>query len=309
LRIELTGDLTKHKARRKLDGIPEEPKGPDDPAFLASHPILLSHLTTLDLADVFLDPDIGSTFIENLQLPALTTLKYRLMKDSTNIPYANGHPLLRFLRSQEQWPVQLQNLTVDATSISREDFIDCLQLLPLLKRLWVKDARDIPVQTTWDEDDEELEREEEDKIWSGCVVGTEVAPDDGILEALQPSFPVVGTSKAIAGPNPRLEYVRFDRSKFTLQALQKLVKLRSSTQAHGSGDLPSSRRSFLQRIHVGLMYPRPDSEAEKFETQCLEHAIKITLKFAQRREGRGFASHLGITNLADEGVRILDDEL
>jgi hypothetical protein len=57
------------------------------------------------------------------------------------------------------------------------------------------------------------------------VVGTEVAPDNGILEALQSLLPVVGTSKVIAGLNPNLEYVHFHRSKFTLQAdLSKLIR-------------------------------------------------------------------------------------
>ncbi|RXW22643.1 hypothetical protein EST38_g3205 [Candolleomyces aberdarensis] len=311
LRIQLTAD-PEGRAPRRLDAIPDEPVGPENADLLASNPILLPYLTTLDLADAFLDPDIAPTFIEHVQLPALTTLRYRLAKDSTNVPYSSGHPLLWFLRSQQQRPIQVQNWTVDAASMSREVFIDCLRLMPLLKRLWVKDGRDIATQTvSWDEYDEEFEREEEIEVWNEGVVETEVAPDDTVLEALQPSLPDEGTSSVTAGPNPQLEYVRFDRARFHLQALQDFVKLRIrlSTQDHGSGNPPNSLRCSLQRIHVGLMYLRPESDAEELENECLARGIKATLIFARRREGRGYASHLGLTNLADEGVRIDDDEL
>lgn len=201
------------------------------------NPILLPSLTALDLSDVFLDPDTSYNFLERLQLPALATLEYRLTKHSNNGLPVKGHPLLSFLqRSKQQRPIQIENWTVDAKSMSRETFFSCLQLMPALKRLRVKDIRRRPTKFGWDSYDVEgvawLEQEEaqEHVAWGKDVELVEIAPDDSVLEALRPSIPAVGASKVRVAPNPRLELVRFDYALFTRRALRKFVQALSSKE-------------------------------------------------------------------------------
>ena len=54
-------------------------------------PLVLKHLTTLELADVYIDPDFGPiAFLHGLQLPALETLSYKLtarrLSDDATLP-------------------------------------------------------------------------------------------------------------------------------------------------------------------------------------------------------------------------------
>jgi hypothetical protein len=106
-------------------------------------PLVLKHLTTLELADVYIDPVFNPVaFLQGLQLPALETLSYKLTArrpsdDSTlplpSIPRGHAFPLFTFLRAQ-QHPILLKSFCVPtASSMSQNDFVECLKLMLLLE--------------------------------------------------------------------------------------------------------------------------------------------------------------------------------
>lgn len=108
--------------------------------------VVLPHLTTLDLTDVYLKHPV--VFLEGLQLPALTTLRYDLKTAFTEFrqhstleapPASQDHPFMKFLSSQSS-PVMLKKLEVNANSFTVQGLIACLAMMPLLERLWVMDC-------------------------------------------------------------------------------------------------------------------------------------------------------------------------
>ncbi|RXW20446.1 hypothetical protein EST38_g5400 [Candolleomyces aberdarensis] len=103
-------------------------------------PIVLQYLTTLDLTDIYLD-HASPIFLEHLQLPALTTLSYKLVP--LPIPLPDQHPLIRFLRAQVHHPIGITKWKIETTSMTGVVFIECLKLMPLLKHLHVEDSRSL----------------------------------------------------------------------------------------------------------------------------------------------------------------------
>ncbi|KAJ2927800.1 hypothetical protein H1R20_g9300, partial [Candolleomyces eurysporus] len=140
--------------------------------------VYLRHLTTLDISDIFVNPRSDTlTFIETLQLPALETLKYRLVERSPTTPFTYVHPLLNFLLGQPH-PVKIKGWVVDASSMSRETFINCLALMPQLRQLWICDERGL--------EDRALGAEEAGGCWLSEEVEREICPDDQMFDALWP---------------------------------------------------------------------------------------------------------------------------
>jgi hypothetical protein len=80
-------------------------------------------------------------FLEHLQLPALTTLSYKLIPFP--IPTSDQHPLVRFLRAQVHHPIGITRWKVETTSMTGVVFLECLKLMPLLKHLHVEDGRSL----------------------------------------------------------------------------------------------------------------------------------------------------------------------
>lgn len=135
LRLELT--IYDQSRSRVPEGFPAT-----DSAF-----ITMNHLTHLDLTDVSLDPDIETNFLQNLQLPELTSLSYNFMGLNPFLPSSwpatalprPMHPLLAFLHAQDK--VIIKYFKVGGTSIPRDAFLECLRLMPLLEKLYVTDPR------------------------------------------------------------------------------------------------------------------------------------------------------------------------
>ncbi|KAJ3541963.1 hypothetical protein NMY22_g3689 [Coprinellus aureogranulatus] len=117
-------------------------------------PFVLNQLTTLDLDDTYLDPTVAPVvFFRGLQLPALEKLSYKLKtshQDTTlengvaPLPHGDAHPLVAFLKSQKS-PIRIKSFRVASTwptwTISQDDFIECLKMMPMLENLWVEDSR------------------------------------------------------------------------------------------------------------------------------------------------------------------------
>ncbi|RXW22647.1 hypothetical protein EST38_g3207 [Candolleomyces aberdarensis] len=218
--------------------------------------VYLRHLTTLDISDIFVDPRSDTfTFIERLELPALETLKYRLVQHSPTTPFTYIHPLLAFLLAQRH-PVTIKAWYVDATSMSRETFINCLALMPQLRKLWIRDERELDCRA--------LGAEQVGGCWLSEEVEREICPDDDMFEALWPlSAEVVTEHSSIRSGGvqpicPLLEKLRVDRANFSLDGIRDFVQLRLVMSMSNSQRQPLFLA--LQDIQIGLLYLRPASD-------------------------------------------------
>ncbi|KAJ3527443.1 hypothetical protein NMY22_g9788 [Coprinellus aureogranulatus] len=236
-------------------------------------PLVLPHLTTLELLDVYLDPASSPvTFLRGLQLPALENLTYKLLSragypvrpDSplAPLPHGEAHPLVSFLNLQKG-PIRMKTFKVSHPwTMSQADFVDCLRKMPMLERLWVADRR---------------------RIFESSLKAdpmSDVSPNAALLRLLQP--PVLDPSQALC---PRLTDLRFDRMEecefddvesfvrdrlhlanafpllhSILPAIHTSQAISSSSPKEAFGSLPASRSgvSRLRRIYIGLTKPTPD---------------------------------------------------
>jgi hypothetical protein len=107
----------------------------------------------------------------------------------------------------------------------------------------------------------------------------EVAPDDGLLQALlptvhgsQPVYLPITSTEALC---PRLERLRLDRTRCSLDGIRDFVHTRlalcTSSQAEQSESAASTSANGVSRIRhlrVGTLYPRPPSDLIEDATQA-----------------------------------------
>ncbi|KAJ3541966.1 hypothetical protein NMY22_g3684 [Coprinellus aureogranulatus] len=234
-------------------------------------PLVLQHLTKLDLVDTYIDPATKPTiFLEHLQLPALEHLTYDLFNSNIdNLNSSQPHPpaddpfLLRFIRAQKQ-PVRIKKLAISATAISRKGFLECLRRMPLLEQLWVTFGT---LQARLNEDGEDitlLETEDERLKW-------DVRPDDEMLQAFMVDERARAETDQILCP--KLHSIRLDRSICSLEAVKVLVDHRNrlSKLAAVPPCVP------FRRLSIDLPVPRPifvPRSARRLATCELEEELR-----------------------------------
>ncbi|KAJ2921237.1 hypothetical protein H1R20_g15855, partial [Candolleomyces eurysporus] len=225
--------------------------------------LVLPNLTTLDLADMLYQVDDLQSMLTAFRTPALATVKYSLVDHSPPVSTTNPHPFRAFLSSQPG-PILITSWTVSAKSMSITMMFECLRLMPLLKTLWVEDSRSLR-DLGGDGNGREL-------FWTNDELLREVAPDDGLLQALLPTFHESQPSYTPAASTetrcPRLERLRLDRTRCSLDGIRDFVHTRlalcTSSQA-APFDVEASTPmnegvSKLKHLRVGLLYPRPQSD-------------------------------------------------
>jgi hypothetical protein len=175
----------------------------------------LSHLTTLDIFDcIYKEPDDeksdGITFLSNLLLPALTTLKYDFAFNPDKKP--KHHPLSTFLRLQtDHHPILITKWKVSTTSMSQDTFFGCLMLMPKLQYLHLENPSSlINLRMQHEQDYADLPY-------------SEVFPADNMLAAFLPALPTDTYSRPVPYLCPDLESLRCDSSDFSISKLRWFV--------------------------------------------------------------------------------------
>ncbi|KAF6756942.1 hypothetical protein DFP72DRAFT_892788 [Ephemerocybe angulata] len=238
------------------------------PCPIPGSPLLMSHLTTLDIMDTYLKPSFKPTvFLRDLQLPALSTLKYSLgtLDEAANvedpdeetllapIPQLEDHPFVLFIRAQRH-EILLQRWMVTVGTLPHAGFMECLSLLPHLQLLEVNTGVT-----------------EKDPLES-------IILDDEFLKALSPRPQEIpeGSTGTDSAPSPtgfcpKLRGLSVGKSGFTLEGLENFVAARYErslqTQAPGSPQYSS-----ISRLEVILDESPPDFVArdERGATCALE---------------------------------------
>ncbi|KAJ3511790.1 hypothetical protein NMY22_g15540 [Coprinellus aureogranulatus] len=203
------------------------------------NPLVLPHLTTLELYDMHLDPALGPVvFLRGLQLPVLESLTYQL-------PHGEEHPLIAFLGSQKE-PIRIKALKIDeGWTMSQDDFLRCLEMMPLLEKVWVAYWSGTPPPSI-------QRRTDPDK---------EIAPTPSLLRRLQPSKR--DPSQIVC---PRLTSLRLDKMEdvefgdietFVKDrlALADAFPLVSTASPTSSNPIGVAR---LRHVHIGMPKLRPD---------------------------------------------------
>ncbi|KAF5341860.1 hypothetical protein D9611_001122 [Ephemerocybe angulata] len=227
-------------------------------------PLLISHITTLDIMDTYVKPSTKPTvFLHDLQLPALTTLKYSLSTfdegDSDTedddedeetrlapMPLLEDHPFVLFIRAQRH-EILIQRLMVTVDTLSHAGFMECLSLLPHLQVL---------------------------EVDTGATSCTEKDPlksiilDNEFLKALSPcqQEKPEGSTGADNAPSlniicPKLHDLSVERCDFTLEGLENFVAARSELSVHSQGT-GSPEYSSISRLDVILNEAAPDFVAQ-----------------------------------------------
>ncbi|KAJ2912771.1 hypothetical protein MD484_g7640, partial [Candolleomyces efflorescens] len=171
----------------------------------------LSHLTSLDILDCIYRESGGEkpeefTFLSNLLLPALTTLKYDISYDASR---RSKDPLVKFLQLQTRHhPVLITKWRVSATSMNQGSFFECLTLMPKLQHLHLRSTDALYNLRLQDE---------ENYVDAGEY---EIFPSDNLLDALLPA-----PSRARPAPYlcPDLKSLRCDSADFSVRELRSFV--------------------------------------------------------------------------------------
>ncbi|KAJ3535960.1 hypothetical protein NMY22_g6248 [Coprinellus aureogranulatus] len=242
-------------------------------------PLVLNHLTTLNLSDRYPDPSTSPiVFLQGLQLPALETLAYQLTSlrgepDPESplgpLPHGEDHPLVSFLTQQND-PIRIKSLKIGTEwTMAQDDFVHCLTMMPLLERLWVADCRGVLVS----------------QVKSDPV--SDIAPNASLLGRLQPPGPLgIEPSRVVC---PRLTVLRFDRmadcefedvgsfvegrirlaeafpiNQSTIPSTRSNLPLDSPHKPHPQNPSQVTANAQhqgvarLHRIHIGLLRLQPD---------------------------------------------------
>ncbi|KAF5341888.1 hypothetical protein D9611_001131 [Ephemerocybe angulata] len=253
-------------------------------------PLLISHITTLDIMDTCLKPSTKPTvFLHDLQLPALTTLKYSLStfneagsdtedddEDEETLlapmPLLEDHPFVLFIRAQRH-EILIQRLMVTVETLPHAGFMKCLSLLPHLQVLEVDTGA-----TSSEKDPLEM-----------------IILDDEFLKALSPCQQEnpegsTGTHNApsLTTICPKLRDLSVGRCDFTLEGLENFVAARSELSIHSQGT-GSPEYSSISRLDVILDEAAPDfvPRDERGGKCTLEEIFHfdgavLNLKFRQR---------------------------
>ncbi|KAJ2911959.1 hypothetical protein MD484_g8452, partial [Candolleomyces efflorescens] len=225
---------------------------------------VLPNLTTLEIADMIFPFD--NHHLELFSMPALTTVKYSLVANSPPILTLIPHPFLSFLRSQPPTN-SITTLTINAQSMPITTLFECLKLMPLLESLWVEDSR--PLRGIVDSGDETGQH----LFWTNDELAREVAPDDGLLQALlptvhasQPVYVPITSTEALC---PRLERLRLDRTRCTLDGIRDFVHTRLALCTSSKGELEEAQASTssthecvskIRYLRIETMYSQPLSD-------------------------------------------------
>ncbi|KAJ3541958.1 hypothetical protein NMY22_g3690 [Coprinellus aureogranulatus] len=267
--------------------------GPTGPLVLKTT-LVLPHLTALNLTDVYINPDTAPiVFLEGLQLPALKVFKYGLcFAEGVENPHHDDHPLLRFLRVQRS-PSLLHTFEVDVHAISRQGLLECLKLMPLLERLWIRDSRH--------------DSRNEMSFFGPIALAQGAVTDKELLDSLLPSSPTVvpldsdtSTSRAPDCLCPRLNNLRISRIKCDLEDVEAFVDARlAHSKASGVSIVPL--KSLFMHV-ISTRQPEGCSAQEKrleVEKALKARGVSAGFNYTAPDDAFGYRNPFGVEQSFD----------
>ncbi|KAJ3527442.1 hypothetical protein NMY22_g9785 [Coprinellus aureogranulatus] len=218
--------------------------GPTGPLVLKTT-LVLPHFTALNLTDVYINPDAAPiVFLEGLQLPALKVFKYglRFTEGSKVLTTTTTLSFDSSVLSARQAFSTHSRLTY--TRFRARVSIECLKLMPLLERLWIRDSRH--------------DSRNEMSFFGPIALAQGAVTDKELLDSLLPSSPTVVPLDSDTSTNgapdclcPRLNNLRISRIKCDLEDVEAFVDARlAHSKASGGSIVPLKRKEAGSREGV-----------------------------------------------------------